>query len=158
MDTKKILVAYYSRTGITKKVANKIKESLNCDIEEIIDKKNRKGFFGYIAAGYSALKGSMTEIVEPKLDPSDYDIVIIGTPVWAGRIANAIRAYINKNAGKIKNIMVFCTQSGESKNKVYNDIKECYGREPLEALTLTGKQIKNGSYEKELAKFVEAAK
>jgi len=158
MDTKKILVAYYSRTGITKTVSNKIRQLLNCDIEEIIDTKNRKGILGYISAGYSALKGSLTEIIEPKFDPSDYDIIIIGTPVWAGRISNAVRTYISKNAGKIKNIMVFCTQSGEGKNKVCNDIKEYYGREPLAALTITGKQMKDGSYQNELAKFIEASK
>ncbi|MEI6774938.1 MAG: hypothetical protein WCL18_09565 [bacterium] len=40
---KKILVLYYSRTGITKKLATFIGDVLDADIEEIVDTKNRSG-------------------------------------------------------------------------------------------------------------------
>jgi flavodoxin len=40
---KKILVVYYSRTGMTKKLANSIANLLFADIEEIVDTKNRSG-------------------------------------------------------------------------------------------------------------------
>jgi len=36
------LVAYYSRTGNTKFVAEKIAEQLDADLCEVVDKKNRK--------------------------------------------------------------------------------------------------------------------
>jgi flavodoxin len=38
---KKILVVYYSRTGITKKLARSIVDILSADGEEIVDTKNR---------------------------------------------------------------------------------------------------------------------
>ncbi|MCS7201390.1 MAG: hypothetical protein NZ841_01230 [Dictyoglomus sp.] len=37
---KKVLISYYSRTGFTEKLAKRLQEELNCDIEEIIDKVN----------------------------------------------------------------------------------------------------------------------
>ena len=42
-DYMKILVAYYSRTGTTRKVAETIAGILKCDIEEVLDKKSRFG-------------------------------------------------------------------------------------------------------------------
>ena len=44
----KVLVVYYSRTGNTKFVAEAIAQSLEADIEEIKDGKNRMGVFGFL--------------------------------------------------------------------------------------------------------------
>jgi flavodoxin len=41
---KKILVLYYSRTGITKVLASYIAKLLNADLEEIVDTKKRTGW------------------------------------------------------------------------------------------------------------------
>jgi len=52
----KALVVYYSRTGNTKFVAEKIAQELGADIEEVIDKKNRFGLINYLRAGGDALR------------------------------------------------------------------------------------------------------
>ena len=41
------LVVYYSRTGVTKKVAEAISRKLGSDVEEIIDQRDRSGPKGY---------------------------------------------------------------------------------------------------------------
>ena len=46
----KVLVVYYSRTGNTRFVAETIAQSLEADIEEIKDRKNRMGIFGFLRA------------------------------------------------------------------------------------------------------------
>ena len=76
----KILVAYYSRNGHTKKVAEIIADTLNADIDEIKDKKSRKGIIGFLIAGYDATRGKATDINFSK-NPADYDVVILGGPV-----------------------------------------------------------------------------
>jgi flavodoxin len=58
------LVVYYSRTGKTRFVAEKVVAELKADIEEIVDLKNRKGRFGFLKAGYDATRGNGTEIAE----------------------------------------------------------------------------------------------
>ena len=37
----KTLIAYYSRTNVTKGIAETLQKKLNCDIEQIRDTKNR---------------------------------------------------------------------------------------------------------------------
>ena len=58
----KTLIVYYSRTGLTKKIATHISETLKADIDEIIDTKKRSGAIGYMSGGRDAMKGSLTNI------------------------------------------------------------------------------------------------
>ena len=90
----KILVVYYSRTGTTQKIAKEISGRLGADMEEVVDKKNRKGIIGWIRAGRDAGAKRLTEIEEPQRDPGLYGLVIIGTPIWNGTISTPIRTYI----------------------------------------------------------------
>ena len=57
-----VLVAYYSRTNITKKVAEEIAEKLNADIEEINPKVNYKGKIGYVRGGKDALSEKIIDL------------------------------------------------------------------------------------------------
>ena len=93
----KTLVVYYSRTGTTKKVAETISSMIESDIERIIDTKKRAGPFGGLAAAKDAILKRLTKIEATKNDPSDYDLVIIGTPIWVGAMSAPIRSYITQN-------------------------------------------------------------
>ena len=79
----KTLVTFYSRTNNTKKIGEEIAKNLKADSDNILDKKNRKGIFSYFIAGKDALFKKLTKI-ENKKDPSKYNLVIIGTPIWVG--------------------------------------------------------------------------
>ena len=64
MSEVKSLVVFYSRSGTTRKVAEKITNLLKSDIEEDIDMKNRAGALGgFISAKDAALK-RLTEALE----------------------------------------------------------------------------------------------
>ncbi|MDQ1280660.1 MAG: hypothetical protein QG670_1923 [Thermoproteota archaeon] len=75
------LVIYYSRTGNTKFIGEKIAHELGADIEEVIDKKNRNGPIGWLSAGKDALSHSKTEIAESNKIQSEYDLIVIETPI-----------------------------------------------------------------------------
>jgi len=110
----KALVVYYSRTGNTKFVAEKIAQELGADIEEVIDKKNRGGPIGWLTAGKDAFRGSKTEIVETKKNPSEFDLVVVGTPNWTNRPSPAIRTYLSKYDLAGKKVATFCITDGYS--------------------------------------------
>ena len=56
VNSMKTLVAYYSRTGNTEFVAEKIAEYLGAEVCEVIDKKSRKGRFGFLKGVTSLLE------------------------------------------------------------------------------------------------------
>jgi len=112
-----ILVVYYSRTGSTRKVADYITKQLGADMEAIIDMKKRSGVFGFVIGGMDALMRKETEISEIKKDPSKYELVIVGSPLWAGNMPPAIRTYLNKYKADIKSVAFFATSGGLSQGK-----------------------------------------
>ena len=114
----KTLVIYYSRTGNARFMAETIAAELGADIEEVIDLKNRQGKLAFLPAGRDAMRGKETEIAQAKRTPTDYDLIIIGQPIWAGSPTPAIRTYVNKNdlAGK-KVALFFSDSSGQAVEK-----------------------------------------
>ena len=82
-------------------IAETISESLDCDIEEIVDKEKRGGILGYLKSGYEASRNKLSIIEDPKHDLSKYDLLIVGTPVWAGKMSVPLRTYLHKNMEKI---------------------------------------------------------
>lgn len=90
----RVLVAFYSRTGNTRRVAEAIAERLKADMEEIRDVGSRSGVPGFFRSGYEALAGKLPEIQQVYRRPDEYDLVLIGSPVWVGRPSSPIRSYL----------------------------------------------------------------
>ena len=103
----KSLVVYYSRTGNAKFVAETVAAELGSDIEEVIDLKKREGKLGWMSAGRDASSGEQTEIAPPTRNPKDYDLVVVGTPVWAWSPSAAIKTYLAKNDLSGKKVALF---------------------------------------------------
>ena len=109
----KTLVIYYTRSGNAKFMAETIAAELGADIEEVIDLKNRQGKLAFLPAGRDAMRGKETEIAQTKRTPADYDLIIIGQPVWAGSPTPAIRTYMNKNDLSGKKVALFFSDSSD---------------------------------------------
>lgn len=109
----KILIAYYSKTGTTKKLAEILSDKLDADIEELEDRKKRSGILGWILGGRDGMKKIPTEIGKIKHDLSKYDLVLIGGPLWGfNSVAPAARTFLTQNISKIKKVAFFMTRGG----------------------------------------------
>lgn len=145
----RILVSFYSRSGNTKKVAEKISKSLSADIDEIKDLKDRtRTIMGWIISGRDAMQKKSTKIKYRK-NPSSYDLVIIGTPVWAWTISPAIRAYLSEN--KFKKVAFFCTCGG-NKGNAFEEMRKL-SKSPLAELELTDKKINEPNSNRKIKDF-----
>lgn len=154
----KTLVVFYSRTGITKKVAQRITERLDTDLEELIDLQDRSGVIGYLKSGRDAISKKFSDIAPIQKNPADYDLVIVGTPTWANNMACALRNYLIQTKGQIKNIACFATQSGNSANKAVTNMAELSGLKSIADLVLTSKEVIKDDYQEKLLKFIEKLK
>jgi flavodoxin len=154
----KALVAYYSRTGNTKKAGEAIAQALKCDSEEIIDRKGRGGPLGYLNAGREAMKKKLTEIAPLQNDPAKYDMVIIGTPNWGSNISCAARTYISQKKDSFKKVAFFCTAGGGSNSGIFRDMEELCGKSPKATLELATKEVSKGEHIQKVQDFVSALK
>ena len=82
---------------------------LGSDIEEIVDLKNREGKIGWMSATQDASRGKETDIAPITKNPKDYELLIIGTPVWAFTLTPAIRTYLKNNDLSGKKVALFFT-------------------------------------------------
>lgn len=151
----KTLVVYYSRTNITKKVAESIAQKLDCDIEEVKSKVNYNGKIGYARGIKDAIAAKIVDLEDLKYDPADYDLVILGAPVWASKSANPLISYIDKNSGKFNNIKVFATAGSSGFESTFQQISKYAGTEAVKTLAITTVDVKNDAYSDSLNEFLE---
>ncbi|NHJ87545.1 MAG: flavodoxin [Asgard group archaeon] len=93
----KVLVVYYSFEGDVKFIGDAIANELKADVLELkleVEVESKDFMKSYLGEKQVLMK------TEPKLKsyslkPSNYDILIIGTPIWSGTYAPAIRTFLN---------------------------------------------------------------
>ena len=145
----RVLVVYFSRTGYTRKIAEEITAACRADIERIQDLGDRSWIWGYLRSGREALKKRLIDIQPPTKRPSDYDLVVLGTPVWTSNICSPVRAYAAANKENFKQVAFFCTQ-GSGARKVLHDIAELCGQRPVATVALNGDEIETGRHAEKL--------
>jgi flavodoxin len=148
----KALVVHYSRTGNTEKAAAELAKALGADTETIIDQKNRKGPIGWLTAGRDSTKKIPAQIDEPKNDPSAYELVVIGTPVWAWTVSAPVLAYLQKFSGKFPEVAFFLTFDGNME-KTFDEMAAAAGRKPKATLAIHAKDLKSGAHEQKIKEF-----
>ena len=84
---------------------------------------------------------SGVHLVPPAYDPSHYDVVVLGTPVWAGNISSPLRSYVAAHKAELRQVAFFCTQGGSGAEKVFPDLQELCGRAPLATLAVSDRDI-----------------
>lgn len=136
----RIAIVYYSMSGNTKYVADKIadviKASGEVDIIRIEPKKAYpdKGAKKFFWGGKSAVMGETPALQPYEFNIEKYDRIIFGTPVWASNFVPPIRTFINDNPDvKDKKIAVFTCFSGGGADKAIDKMKKYIGIEKFEA-------------------------
>ena len=114
MENSKKLVVYYSYTGHTKMIAESIQKELGCDILEIKPVQPYSTDYQTVVDEEQNNDSSnkTPEIQKIDKDLSDYDEIIIGSPVWWYTIAPVIRTFLKENDLSGKVIKPFATNAG----------------------------------------------
>lgn len=129
-------IVYYSMSGNTKYVADKIAEKIEADIVRIEPVKAYpdKGAKKFIWGGKSAVMGEKPQLRPYEFSADKYDRIILGTPVWASNFAPPIRTFIKENPEiSEKKIAVFTCFSGGGADKAIEKMKKYIGIEKFEA-------------------------
>ena len=125
MENTKKLVVYFTYTNNTKKIAEKIKAKLNCDILEIKPVKPYDTDYDTVVRleQNNETAKKTPDIQSINVDFSKYDEIILGTPVWWYTIAPVIRTFLKQNDLSGKKIVPFATNGGWI-GRTFQEIKE----------------------------------
>jgi len=130
------LVVYYSKNGLTRKVGESISDLLQCDREELFDTKKRNGVQGFISMCLEAILKKRTDIKEPVKDPANYDLVVIGTPVWCMSLSSPVRSYLFRHRGRFKAVAFFASQGAIGSSNAFKEMEKVCGKKPVSIMEI----------------------
>ena len=144
----KKLVAYFSASGITAKVADMLADAVGADIHEIqpkvpytkadlnwMDKNSRSSI-------EMADKKIRPEIAESNVRIEEYDVVFLGFPIWWYVAPTIINTFLEKYDFSGKKIVLFATSGGSKFGKTVEELKVSVADnvEIIEGKLLNGRQ------------------
>jgi flavodoxin len=138
------LVVFHSRSGHTRRVAKALAERLNADVDEIVVHQRRDGPLGYVRCALEALGGCAASVRATKHDPSRYERVIIGTPIWFWSLSSPVRAWVQSHHLGSAKLAFFCTMGGSGAEHAFEQLESVCGRAPQATLALTEAQLASG--------------
>jgi len=140
----KTLIVYYSRSGVTRTVAEALGQSLKADVEEIRPTGDYRGIAGWMRAGKDATFGRSVDIEPSAVNPADYDMVVIGSPVWAFTMASPVRTWLAAYGGATRRAAFFCTMGGSGDKRTFAHMEKLCGKKPSATMTLIDKDVRKG--------------
>ncbi len=159
----KALIAYYSHSSNTKKLAEFIGKVIKSEFPNTeIDLFNAEPEKPYSANYNTVLNESKRDINtnnKPKLKNNiksidTYDVIFIGSPNWWNTIAPPLNTFLNSFDFSNKIIMPFCTHGGGGSGNIKRDIeKESKSKQTAKILSVYGSSA--ASAENEIKKWIK---
>ena len=137
----RMLIVYHSRSGYTRTVARHLAARLGADLDEIRIVQPMDGVLGYAACAIEAMAGLAPALRPMRHKPGDYDLVIVGTPVWFWSLSSPVRGWLEKFGRRGKRLAFFCTMGGSGASRVFDAMEDLAGREPIATLALTDDEV-----------------
>ncbi|MGD9503979.1 MAG: flavodoxin [Syntrophobacteraceae bacterium] len=140
---KKVLTAYYSRTGNTRTMASYIHEMVGGDIFEI---QTVNPYPDEYEATTEQAKKELESGLKPPLkarvaDMASYDVVFIGSPCWWGTICSPVISFLSDYDLSGKVLAPFMTHEGSGLGRTMSHVKEICPN----ATVVQGHAIRGGS-------------
>lgn len=154
----RILVAYYSWTGVTAKLARAIADGLAADLEEIREIKSRRMPLGAFRGVFEVLTKRRPALASQQKNAADYDLVVLGFPVWAATMASPMRSYAIGEGARAKAIAAFCTLGGSGGEDAMTKLQAALGRKLEAQLIVDAAALKSGDWKAQADAFVRGLK
>ena len=123
-DVTDILIAYYTHSGNTQNIANKIKEITDGDLFQIEPvKKYPRNYQEVLKVSKKEIEDNYKPALVSKIKNfNKYKIIFVGSPNWYGTIAPPVATFLNEHDFLGKTIMPFISHGGGGKANCFTDI------------------------------------
>lgn len=152
----KTLVAYFSATGVTKKVAEIIGSEWGADLYEILPEipyteKDLDWQDPQSRSSVEMEKGILPNLLETPLDLEEYDRVLLGFPIWWYVAPTIIRGFLKDHDLKGKEVLLFATSGSSDFGKTRESLSPYLNPEEIKE----GPVFKKGTTEEEIIRRVK---
>jgi flavodoxin len=146
-------VVYYSRTGTTRRVAVDVAKALGAEIGELTEGRPRNGILGYLRSGFEASFERTTVLRDFQSRALDYDLLVVGTPIWNAHVCSPVRAFLRHHAGKLPKLAFFATMGGRGSERAFREMAKEAKRKPIATLSLLARDVNAGDYLTQVSAF-----
>jgi menaquinone-dependent protoporphyrinogen IX oxidase len=161
----KVLVAFYSSAGTTRKAGQAIAAALAADVEDIqevsprhLDVNGPGGlgkFLRIMLAGAETQMSHSRPILPSKCNPAEYDLAVIGTPIWNARLTGPVRAYIERHKDQFRAVAFFRTgQNPKPSLRCFQQMEQACGRAPKATANFNSDDVNAGKIAAQVQEFV----
>ena len=148
------VVLYFSATGTTKGIAEKIANELNSDIIEIVPEQEYKSEDLNYNSDCRANREQNDDNARPKIkntiDISKYDTIYLGYPIWWGTIPKIILTLLDSYDFSNKTIIPFCTSGSTGISGSVSDLRKYNSKLDIK----DGKRFSGSSSNQEIKDFI----
>lgn len=125
----KTLIVYYSFEGNTRYVAQLLAEKLDADTLELEPVKDypRGKASKYVFGGAAASLSAAPELKPYVCEPEKYDLMILGSPVWAGRTAPPLNTFLKSHNLRQSRVAAFACCAGGSTERLFAMLEKNVG-------------------------------
>ena len=122
----KTLIVYYTLEGNVAYLAETLGNQLQgrCYFLEPAKAYPKKGLIKYLFGGKDAVFGKGEALKNPLPNLDGYDLILVGTPVWASRPAPPVQTFLEKADLKGKAVGFFASHKGGGADKCFARMKE----------------------------------
>ena len=158
----KTAVVYYSLQGNIRYVAEKVAAKLGADLIELIPVKAYpdKGMKKFIWGGSAVTFKKKPELKPYSFNTGDYDLIILGTPVWASGFTPPLRTFLEDNDLTGKKIAVIASSAGGDQSKCISTLQAAAKADSLvaELRLVNPKAAPSDEKDKQIDAFTEKIK
>jgi flavodoxin len=140
---KRVLVTYYSLSGNTERVAKDLAARLGADLQQVREHVDRRGLLGYLKAALDSLHERSAMLGELERSAADYELVLVGTPIWAGKITPAVRTYLKTIRGQARRIAFFTTSGSTDIARVLPAMERLAGAAAAGSAGFTDRELRD---------------
>lgn len=110
----KAVVVYYSYDGNCAFAAEQIAGFLKADVVQlqVVNEKKRSGFAKIFFGVMQVFSGAKPALKPYDFDAAAYDLIVLGSPVWAGSPSPAIKSFLSNTKINGKKIALFMCHAG----------------------------------------------
>lgn len=144
----KILVAYFSRSGNTRELAQMIEQQTGGDLFEIVPQDPYPTDYNQTVERFrrERAENARPAIADNVDNMADYDVVFIGYPNWGSDMPYVVRTFLEQYDFSGKTVIPFCTNGGGGFGSSVETIKElCPDSDILEGYQVNGRSVSSSS-------------
>ncbi len=154
MLDRRLLVVHYSRTGATRRLAGHLARVLGADEAVIVPERDYAGASGLARAALDTLAARTPALAPLKVDPADYDLVLVGTPIWLRHISPPVRAFLEDAKSRLQDYACFYTGGEFGLAEAGENMARIVGRSPAAVLDMDRREEGRASYDDKIAAFI----